>query len=229
MEDTLFTLLMYEVAEGEGELALEENARLQQDPMAAVPEETVRQCKKILRQRFSKKNRQTVGRVAGKALHRVAVAVLVIVVLLTTAFAVFPTFRTNALNIITQVFEDHTNFTFEDSGGTSDYEIEPRWLPEGFSFEREDPLPDNNCKIYTNEDNDTLYIEKMRVSNQNIALDTEGATMEPVMIQNHQGTLINKNGNIRLIWNVRGKNLVVVITSENVSATDVLTVARNLP
>lgn len=54
-EDALFALLMYDVAQLEGQRAEAENERLQNDPNAEVPEEVNQRCLRTIRRYFFKK------------------------------------------------------------------------------------------------------------------------------------------------------------------------------
>lgn len=54
-EDALFALLMYDVAKLEGQRAIEENKRLQNDPNAAVPDSVNQKCLQLINRIFFKK------------------------------------------------------------------------------------------------------------------------------------------------------------------------------
>lgn len=145
-EDALFTLLMYDIAQAEGEEALKLNELLKNDPHAALPESLQRRCKRTIRNAFAKQSVKRAGRTAGKVIQRISVAAILAVLLLTTACAVSEGFRIAILNTVIQVFDNRTRITFErsaSSNGTNkwknDYDyncgITLDWLPEGYEFE----------------------------------------------------------------------------------------------
>ena len=92
-EDALFALLMDSVAEEEGKQALELNERLKADPAAEVPESARRRCEATIRREFNRKRAKKLGKVTWKVVRRVSVAVMLMVVLLTTAMAASEQFR----------------------------------------------------------------------------------------------------------------------------------------
>lgn len=58
-EDALFAFLMEDVIETEGKKMLEENERLKQDPLAAVPEAVDYRCIQTIKRGFAKERRHT--------------------------------------------------------------------------------------------------------------------------------------------------------------------------
>ena len=56
-EDALFAFLMEDVIETEGKKMLEENERLKQDPLAAVPEAVDYRCIQTIKRGFAKERR----------------------------------------------------------------------------------------------------------------------------------------------------------------------------
>lgn len=145
-EDALFALLMYDVAQAEGEEALRLNELLKEDPDAALPESLQRRCEKTIRNAFAKQNMKRAGRTAGKVIQRVSVAAMLVMLLFTTAFAVSEDFRIATLNAVIQVFDDRTRITFQGTstvdrhsnaseGLDYQYNIALDWLPEGYEVE----------------------------------------------------------------------------------------------
>ena len=96
-EDALFALLMVSVAEEEGKQALELNERLKADPAAEVPESARRRCEATIRREFNRKRAKKLGKVTWKIVRRVSVAVMLMVVLLTTAMAASQHFRLDCI------------------------------------------------------------------------------------------------------------------------------------
>ena len=105
LEETVFALMMEEVISVEGRKALEENERLKADKSFVVPEETYRKGLSTIKKHFSRNTRQATVRTMSKLISRVAVIVLVLLLLFTTAFATIPQFRRGALNLLVEVFD----------------------------------------------------------------------------------------------------------------------------
>ena len=99
-EDDIFSLLMLDYAEQEGARLEAENQRLKQDPEAAIPDSAYQKGLKAIQRGMRAKRRRTLARGANVVLHRVAVAVLIGVLLFTTAFAISPAFREEVRNLV---------------------------------------------------------------------------------------------------------------------------------
>lgn len=137
LEETVFALMMDEVAKEEGRKALEENERLKADECFVVPETTYRKALATIRRHFSQQNRRAVMRTTSKAISRVAVIVLVMLLLFTTAFATIPQLRSKTLNLIMEVFDDRTRIEVGDSAPeerAGEDESIVGWIPEGFEL-----------------------------------------------------------------------------------------------
>lgn len=148
-EDALFALLMDSVAEEEGKQALELNERLKADPAAEVPESARRRCEATIRREFNRKRAKKLGKVTWKVVRRVSVAVILMVVLLTTAMAASEQFRLGVLNAVINTYDRYTELTFkgEDEVAPRDptpeeaeqnedwtyyYGVGFEWIPEGY-------------------------------------------------------------------------------------------------
>lgn len=81
-EDTLFVLLMDEMAQEDGEELLRLNEALKQDPGATVPEEIQRRCEKAIRTAFFRRQFRTTGRRTARWFSKLRLAAIVAVFLL---------------------------------------------------------------------------------------------------------------------------------------------------
>ena len=70
-EDALFALLMDEVAQIEGEEAIQLNNELLADSKYAVPETVQRRCKRTIQREFARENRKKLGKSTAKMLQYV--------------------------------------------------------------------------------------------------------------------------------------------------------------
>ena len=106
-EDALFALLMDEVAEAEGQKALEENQRLRESGEMVIPDNLRQRCHSAIARKSAEIGLKQFGRGLTKIVTKVAVVALVGMLLFTTAFAASEDFRLKALNIVMEVFDDH--------------------------------------------------------------------------------------------------------------------------
>lgn len=194
-EDSLFALLMDEIAKVEGERLLEENERLKQDPNAAVPEAVMRRCRKTINREFSKKNAAALYHTSIRVFNRIAVLVFVGILLFTGAFATSENLRINTLNLMIEVFDRNTEYRFgQHSQPKTGMGFEIGWLPEGFVLVDQER---NNTSIWENYENangDILHIELTSLGeNGVISIDTEKAIVEEIFINEQRATLFTKD------------------------------------
>ena len=159
-EDAFFALLMDRVAQEEGRKAVARNKLLQEDPEAAVPEVLQKRCMQTVRKAFSAQLRRKTSRVFGKGIHVTAILVLLLAAMLTISCAAFPTIRAGVLNMILEVYETHTSFSFEENGnGAEGLDITADWIPEGFVLIEEGSNSICSWKMYQDENGATVPVE----------------------------------------------------------------------
>lgn len=207
-EDALLALLMYDIAQAEGEEALKLNELLKNDPHAALPESLQRRCERTIRNAFAKQNIKRAGRTAGKVIQRVSVAAMLAMLLFTTAFAVSEDFRIATLNTVIQVFDDHTRITFRGTSSTNrysysdssegldyQYNIALDWIPEGYEIESGGTTETGGSDhiAFISPKNGLIDINiRPYSSTLTYTFDTEGCTEETVVVQGHSATLYIK-------------------------------------
>lgn len=174
-EDAMFTLLMDEVAHQEGQEQLEWKKQLNNDPSAALPEEVRKKGEQTIRKAFAAQSRRSARHVGFRLFQRIAVAVLVVVLTTVCAFAAFPEIRTGILNMIADVYEDHTDFSFTTNASKSDpasaYNVELAWIPDGFEVSEEGSHYSTAWKTYENGNGAILYIAESSVDNRTMTVD----------------------------------------------------------
>lgn len=229
-EDALFALLMEEVATAEGEKALEENLRLQNDPAARVPESVDSKCRQTIHRYFARRRRlafQTRSlRVAAKAM----VAVGILSTLFFTAFATSETVRLNTLNLITEVFEEKTSFYFADNTENKTSQIYAEWLPNGFLLSKEECGNDasNSWSIYRNMNDGYIYIVRFEGTGSVVSLDTENAQANTKIINGKPATFIEKDGELQLIWATKDETTFIRVLGFGVTEEDLIHVANTV-
>ena len=233
-EDAVFAILMDAVAEQEGEKGLQLMEELEHDPSTQVPEEVQRRAEKTIRKAFAAQSRRSARHVGFRMFQRIAVAVLVIVLTTVCAFAAFPEIRTGILNMIADVYEDHTDFSFttnaSNSDPASDYKVELAWIPDGFEVSEEGSHYSTAWKTYENGKGAILYVAESSADNRTMTVDTENADVKQVTIQGYEGTMVQKSADewTCIIFTVPEKNMVIYIDSEFMEAEETLKVAENI-
>lgn len=114
-ENALFELLMEGVIEREGEQIEKENEQLKNDPGFAVPPELDKRCMASIKKACRRRRSGQFGRKAYGVLSKVAVVVLVVLVLFTSAYAAFPNVRSGIMNLIIEVSDVATTLRMEDT------------------------------------------------------------------------------------------------------------------
>jgi len=233
-EDAMFTLLMDEVAHQEGQEQLEWKKQLNDDPSAALPEEVRKKGEQTIRKAFAAQSRRSARHVGFRIFQRIAVAVMLVLLTAVCAFAAFPEIRTGILNMIADVYEDHTDFSFTTNASKSDpasaYNVELAWIPDGFEVSEEGSHYSTAWKTYENGNGAILYIAESSVDNRTMTVDTEDAEVNQVTIQGYEGTMVQKSADewTCIIFTVPEKNMVVYIDSEFIEAEETLKVAENI-
>lgn len=231
LEETVFALMMDEVAKEEGRKALEENERLKADECFVVPETTYRKALATIRRHFSQQNRRAVMRTTSKAISRVAVIVLVMLLLFTTAFATIPEFRRETLNLIMEVFDDRTRIEFGESipeTHTGENESIVGWIPEGFELVESSETRYTKKEKYVNLDGSS--IEAYICFSGRIAweVDTENARAENVTINGRSAMMIFKGNDIQVVCPVMESECVYYVRGEELSEDIVMRVAESV-
>ena len=134
-EDALFALMMEDVAETEGEKLQELNEQLKCDPAAEIPEELDERCIRTIRTEFGKKNFKSARRGAVRVFRVISAATLIMMLLFTTAFAASPSFRTQTLTALVEMFDDHSEIRFSGTtNGAETHKMSILWMPDGYQI-----------------------------------------------------------------------------------------------
>lgn len=192
-EDALFALLMDDLAVAEGEKALEEHERLQNDPEAAVPDQTIRQGLKTIQRRFSRQSAGKVGRVTAKLISRVAVVALVGMMTFTTAFAASTEFRISTINYLIDVFDDHAVFSAENVDADKMPTVSAGWLPESYEQVSYEDTDEYVKVLFGTYDGQSIVVE-INSGNEKNAVDTELAEFGTAVVNGYEAATIKKSG-----------------------------------
>ncbi len=235
-EDALFALIMDEVAEVEGQKALEENQRLKESGELVIPEEVSQRCQRVIARKTAEKDLKRFGKGFGRVVTKVAVVALMGMLLFTTAFAASEDFRVKTLNFVMEVFDDRTEIRLVPENMTSDASnsVVPRitagWLPEGFELVSEEcseySIWYEFAKLDTEE---SISVNIMNMVDANTIIDTENADMRSIKVQVTDALLVDTDGIKQLAWQLfDGREWYIQIITRNVSTEDLLMFAKNI-
>lgn len=196
-EDSLIALLMDDLTWQEGVQLLEENERLKNDPDAEVPEEVMMRCRRTINREFARLNTSKVYRTSWRVFKKISVAACVAALLFTVAFAASDTVRTNTLNLMVEVFDRYTDYSFvsaPESSDNTDLSFNVGWLPEGFTLASEDTHSSWVEDRYNGPCGEILDIALHSLGESGtVTVDTEEAPIENIMINGRAATFITKD------------------------------------
>lgn len=256
-EDALFALLMDSVAEEEGKQALELNERLKADPAAEVPESARRRCEATIRREFNRKKAKKLGKMTWKVVQRVSVAVMLMVVLLTTAMAASEQFRLSVLNAVINTYDRYTEITFKGEDGAAPrtpategveqndewtyyYGLGFEWVPVGYSAGDNgwgEETGDRSVSFYDMAHHCINVAVTSYVDSSSYKFDSEDSQRIDVEVQGYSASLYVKDPAIRykrlLIWLDEENDYIIQITASGEaegapSSEDILKLAEGL-
>lgn len=231
LEETVFALMMEEVISAEGRKALEENERLKNDESFVVPETAYRKGLDTIRRHFSKNARRTTMRTMSKLIPRVAVIVLILLLLFTTAFATIPEFRAKTMNLITEVFDDRTRIEFgeiEQRESTIENNSLAGWMPDGFELVDKRETDVVIREKYKSQNGATIDVYVSLSNGLSWELDTENAAVKDVVVNGCPAIMIFKENDIQVVWSAKESKNVYYIRGEETSAEVISRVAERV-
>lgn len=239
LEDAEFALMMAEYAQYRGQLLIEENERLKNDPSAAVPEAVTRKNLNFIRREMTKRSRsRTLRSIGGKALRFVLAAALA-ALLFTAAYALSPEFRAGTLNLLMQVDEKAATIQFKAddySDGLPELGVPEAapvvtvgWVPEGYVGQ----LPVSGrlkSSIDIVDDHGSLIqVMVLSESQSTYLIDTEDADyFEELSIQGQPALMVFKDDHIRVTWADASTGLLVHIESDAIDTDTLIRVAESV-
>lgn len=206
-EDDIFSLLMLDYAEQEGARLEAENQRLKQDPEAAIPDSAYQKGLKAIQRGMRAKRRRTLARGANVVLHRVAVAVLIGVLLFTTAFAISPAFREGVRNLVVSMTAESADLELVTSEAAVGSDLLSHYVfpdcPEGFELTEEGQDDSKRWQLFCDKaNNDTLiFITVQKAIDMSYGVDTENVEyIEHLQIQGFDGIITEENNMCNVVY-----------------------------
>jgi hypothetical protein len=234
-EDSLFRLVMNDAAEKEGKSFLEENEQLKKKSENQPSPEKIERFQHRLDSHMKRRTRHNGKRNVFSILSKVAVIVFVMVAVFSTAMVTVDAFRIRVMNFLIDVQPEYTSFQIKDGSSGSKGEkmvvnwtntYLPTYIPAGYevdSLTYTDPLKEIT---YHNQKNKNLVIDYSESDDSNnVAVDTEKASVKTIHINGHKGMLVVKNSQTTVVWEM-DHHIFVICTMENTDET--LKIAQNV-
>ncbi|TEB15565.1 hypothetical protein Psfp_02060 [Pelotomaculum sp. FP] len=217
-EDSLFKLVMHDAAEKEGKLFLEEKEKLKNDLDCMPCDSGLKRFSQQLDAHLKKPKAYAKRQRVLKALNRVALAMLAVIVILFASVATVQAVRVRVLNFLMDIQQEYTSFQLKDSSSGSEGNSAainwhkayvPTYIPDGYevsAISNSEPL-----KRIEFKNPQGVLITYIELSEGNKpALDTEDASaFEPVSINGHEGSLIVKNSLVTVIWAMNDRMFMI--------------------
>ena len=208
-EDSLFRLVMNDVAEKEGKLLLEENEKLKNNQEYVPSPESIKKFSNQLNTYF-KEHKSTNRRHTFKALNKVAVAMLAVFLVFSTAMLTVQAFRIDVLNFLISIEPKYTSFQLDDNESASSKSLVVNWtnayvptyIPKGYevgNISYSEPL--KTLTFNNKQDEKAFIVYSEYDSSNNVEVDTENASLvETIKVNGYNGTLVSKNSIVTVAW-----------------------------
>lgn len=211
-EDSLFRLVMNDIAEKEGKLLFEESKQLKMDSEDMPTQENIDRFTKLLDLHIKKAKKTNDNHTFTKILNRAAVIILVIIVFFSTAMVSVEAFRVQVLDFLINIETKYTSFQLNNSDDTQDNEklivnwthsYAPTYIPDGYEVSSASDSDSIKRIKFDSQDNNLTIIYTDYNSTDSIAIDTEGASLvKTIDINGQEGTLAVKDSTTTVAWKI---------------------------
>lgn len=232
-EDDIFSLLMLDYAEQEGARLETENQRLKQDPEAAIPDSAYQKGLKAIQRGMRAKRRRTLARGANVVLHRVAVAVLIGVLLFTTAFAISPAFREGVRNLVVSMTAESADLELVTTEAAVGSDLLSHYVfpdcPEGFELESQEQNEYKRWQYFSTTDGKSIFISVQQATDTSFGIDAEEEKeLESIQINGFDGVLSMRNDTYNIVYADNQHNTFVQIICVGLSRETALELISNI-
>lgn len=227
-EDAIFAVLMDEVATQEGYKAIAENTHLCNTPQAQVPLKIHDRNLKTIRNYFSKQRKKTMRLSFRHIFSRIAVAIIIIILTLATAFASSENLRNKTLNWIIETFNEGTLIQANPSDNSDINGLAATWLPDGFIlFQQISDSHGSHIKYINPINGANISISRIQMDGMAILTNTEDIEVTNTLIQGYDAMIIERDPVSQIII-LYDSTTVIQLESQIVNLDDLLKVAHNL-
>lgn len=236
-ENALFELLMDGVAEREGEQIEKENEQLKNDPDLAIPPELDKRCMASIKKVCRRRRSEQFGRKAYGVLSKVAVVVLVVLVLFTSAYAAFPSVRAGIMNLIIEVSDVATTLRMEDtmpadlmSGGEKSLgHYTYGGIPNEFTLMSSNETRKTSRDYYENGVGEYISISIAQGETSQLKVNTENAvSVSEITVAGYTGLLIVREDVTILALADTDAGMFITLYSDCLGETGLLEIAKTL-
>ena len=233
-EQALFTLLLSEVAECEGDRLLEEQSQLS-DEDVPIGEDAYERCRQVITKHQRQEKRRRAGRRAGRGLAKAAIAALVAVLLFTTALATIEPFRIKTFNLMIDLFDDRMTFSVAEKEKGKFTQPTPapvlaaNWIPAGFTLDHEGATMMTVWVQYMNAEEDIISVLAAELTSGNMSFDSEDAKLSTISIHGTEAQLIEKAGTVQVIWSWEvDSTWLLSVTTKGIDTDTAVKIAENV-
>lgn len=242
LEDAVFSMLMYELAEQEGERLL---AADDATDTVTLPKNFDARCRRVIQREFTRRKRKSATKVVGKVLNTFAIIVLVVSALAVSAFAAFPAVRVEMLEVLIEISDVSSKLSIVDKNNPTapipdDIQAEDApevvlgysmpSLAEDLSFEdmrvAEDGL---SARIRYYNSNNAQGVNISIYAQETISIDSEDADrVEQITINGFDGLLIEKANRVNVVWIDSDNAMTINLICYNLDSSDVQMIAEEI-
>lgn len=175
----------------------------------SLPAEFDRKMKKIIAGHNRKETLKRVRKKTIKFLPKAAIFLLVLVGSFTIVVASVQALRVKAINIIYDIQNKYTSIQTSDENNTMQINGKipenwngyvPGYIPPGFKIDKTEQRDMFEAIYYNNEQDQIIRFTRYFSENTDLRIDTEGATVHNISINNTDALLSDKQGLISIVW-----------------------------
>ena len=164
----------------------------------------------------------------------ISAATLIMMLLFTTAFAASPSFRTQTLTALVEMFDDHSEIRFSGTtNGAETHKMSILWMPDGYQIGLEEFDESRMIISAEGENGESLNVAATVISeSRSYSFDTEGATEEPATVRGNEAVVYQvkteDEDKVTVLWTDIEKGWIVRVTGYNISKEDMLRISENV-
>lgn len=237
-EDALFTMLMDEYAQANGEKLLEEfQAAEARGEVPDIPEELDKKCRGMIRQRFAKRRSLERNRRIIKRIGNIAAAFFIVVGAMATVVLSVEALRTPVINFFWEQKDNYTVIGYDEqreclSNPLDDKENEEDTplsglLPSDYALVKY-YIKDNSSYtcMFTNA-NGASVTYQISPGNGLLTYDSEDADVREIEIAGCDGILVSKDG-YKLLWFVPEQEMTYQLCATALTLDEVWKIAETI-
>lgn len=216
-DDAAFALMMDEYAEAEGEAILAEfRAAAEAGELPEMPEELDKACRNTIRREYARRERRVRLRQLRRAAARVAVAVFVVIGILSTLVFSVEAWRNTILGRFMKETEEGTVITWEDplqdfrDVSVATFEA---MLPDGYERVSE-AITENITMVVYADENENLAQLYIVPASGNVTLDTEDAVCTEIVLGDFNALLIEEPPKCMVVWENQEEGVLCTVQGQ---------------